>query len=56
MVDNPEEAGLFAGVADGVVPDPLTGLVSANVHFSVRAEGARQGRRIEAPQFRRGFC
>jgi hydroxyethylthiazole kinase-like sugar kinase family protein len=24
MADNPEEAGLFAGVADGVAPDPLT--------------------------------
>jgi hypothetical protein len=56
MVDNPEEAGLFAGVADGVAPDPLTGLISANVHFSVAAEGACRDRRIEARQFRRGFC
>jgi hydroxyethylthiazole kinase-like sugar kinase family protein len=34
IVDNPKEAGLFAGVA----PDPLTGLISAHVHFSVAAE------------------
>ena len=38
MVDNPEEAGLFAGVADGVAPDPSTGLISAHAHFSVAAE------------------
>jgi hypothetical protein len=56
MADNPEEAGLFAGVAAGVAPDPLTGLISANVPFSVTAEGACRGRRIEARQFRRGSC
>jgi hypothetical protein len=32
------------------------GLISANVHFSITAEGACRGRRIEARQFRRGSC
>ena len=50
MADNPEEAGLFAGVADGVAPDPLTEGLSQRMFTSL----SRQRELAEAVASRPG--
>jgi hydroxyethylthiazole kinase len=46
--------GALVAAYAAVAPDPLTGLVSAHVHFFSRS-GACRGRRLETRQFRYGL-